>query len=46
VLIFFPALSTPQRNARQDLVHAKMRLLAQQLKAERDLTKAPAKTFI
>jgi hypothetical protein len=37
------ALSSPQRNARHDALHAKVRLLAQQLKAERELTKALAR---
>jgi hypothetical protein len=37
------ALSAPKRNARQDALNAKVRLLTQQLKAERELTKALAR---
>jgi AcrR family transcriptional regulator len=37
------ALSDPRRNTRQDALHAKVRLLAQQLKAERELTRALAR---
>lgn len=36
-------LSAPKRNARQDALHAKVRLLTQRLKAERELTKALAR---
>ncbi len=35
-------LSAPKQHVRQDAVHAKVRLLGQQLKSERELTKALA----